>query len=607
MTASPYVLLDDSLTPDGHSLLFTEPEQVVLVSDPAEVEAALETVSAGLARGLHAAGYFSYELGYCLEPKLEALLPSERRAPLFWIGLFNAPRNLSDEETRAWLDDHGEAEPAAISNLTLSWSREEYAHAFDAVKDFIAAGDVYQINLTQKFHFDFEGGPVALYAALRRKQRVAYGALIGTPELHVLSLSPELFFRREGQHMSTRPMKGTAARGRTPREDARLKTWLAMDEKQRAENLMIVDLLRNDLGRVAKIGSVEVTDLFTVETYRSVHQMTSGITAELRSDMGLKDMLHALFPCGSVTGAPKVRAMEIIHGIESGDRGVYTGAIGCIAPSGDAQFNVAIRTVVLHGARGEMGIGGGIVADSKEDSEYEECLLKANFLTQVDAPFDLIETLRYEKARGFHLLERHLARLQSSAQHFGYPYSREAVIAALDAEAASTTAPVSMVRLLLAEDGAITVTSIEITLPTKDTVWRFVISDQRIDEKDPLFYHKTTRRQFYDDEMKRLKALTGCDEVVFLNMRGELTEGTRTTLFVEQDGRLFSPALACGLLAGTLREELLDLPRATASEAVLTPRDLAGADAIYLGNSVRGLVRAELMQTASAGAKTAGS
>jgi para-aminobenzoate synthetase/4-amino-4-deoxychorismate lyase len=402
-------------------------------------------------------------------------------------------------------------------------------------------------------------------------------------------------------------MKGTAARGRTPREDARLKTWLAMDEKQRAENLMIVDLLRNDLGRVAKIGSVEVTDLFTVETYRSVHQMTSGITAELRSDMGLKDMLHALFPCGSVTGAPKVRAMEIIHGIESGDRGVYTGAIGCIAPSGDAQFNVAIRTVVLHGARGEMGIGGGIVADSKEDSEYEECLLKANFLTQVDAPFDLIETLRYEKARGFHLLERHLARLQSSAQHFGYPYSREAVIAALDAEAASTTAPVSMVRLLLAEDGAITVTSIEITLPTKGTVWRFVISDQRIDEKDPLFYHKTTRRQFYDDEMKRLKALTGCDEVVFLNMRGELTEGTRTTLFVEQDGRLFSPALACGLLAGTLREELLDLPRATASEAVLTPRDLAGADAIYLGNSVRGLVRAELMQTASAGAKTAGS
>ena len=257
----------------------------------------------------------------------------------------------------------------------------------------------------------------------------------------MLSLSPELFFRREGQHMSTRPMKGTAPRGRTPREDARLKTWLAMDEKQRAENLMIVDLLRNDLGRVARIGSVEVTDLFTVETYRSVHQMTSGITAELRSDMGLGDMLRALFPCGSVTGAPKVRAMEIIRELEGGARGIYTGAIGHIAPSGDAQFNVAIRTVVLDDQGGEMGIGGGIVADSKEESEYEECLFKAHFLTKVDAPFELIETLRYEKEEGFHLLERHLARLQASAHHFGYPFSREAVIAALEAEAARSPHP----------------------------------------------------------------------------------------------------------------------------------------------------------------------
>jgi para-aminobenzoate synthetase/4-amino-4-deoxychorismate lyase len=599
MTALPHVLLDDSLTPGGRSLLFTAPEQVVSVSDPSEVEAALEMVSVGLARGLHAAGFFSYELGYCLEPKLRDLLPETRRVPLFWIGLFEAPQPLNDEETRNWLDDNGGAERAKIANLRLSWTREQYGSAFKAVKDFIAAGDVYQINLTQKFFFDFEGDPAALYVALRRKQRVAYGALIRTPDVNVLSLSPELFFRREGQHMSTRPMKGTAPRGRTPREDARLKTWLAVDEKQRAENLMIVDLLRNDLGRVARIGSVEVTDLFTVETYRSVHQMTSGISAELRSDMGLKDMLRALFPCGSVTGAPKVRAMEIIRVLEGAPRGVYTGAIGHIASSGDCQFNVAIRTAVLDGQGGEMGIGGGIVADSKEESEYEECLLKAQFLTKVDTPFELIETLRYETGRGFHLLERHLARLQASAHHFGYPFSRDAVIAALDAEAQRIGTPAALVRLLLAEDGTITVTSREITLPTKDTVWRFVISDQRIDEKEPLFYHKTTRRQFYDREMERQKALTGCDEVVFLNTRGELTEGTRTTLFLEKDGRLFTPALACGLLPGTLREELLDLPRAAASEAMLTPADLARADRIYLGNSVRGLVRAELMQVAA--------
>ena len=594
MTASPYVLLDDSLTQGGRSLLYAEPERLVLANTPEEVEGALDEVSAGLARGLHAAGFFSYELGYCLEPKLKGLLPRDRRVPLFWIGLFGAPRALDDALTRAWLDKNGGAERAKISDLTLSWTREQYTQAFDKVEEFIAAGDVYQINLTLKFHFAFEGDAVALYAALRRKQRVAYGAVIGAPGFNVLSLSPELFFRREGKHMSTRPMKGTAPRGRTPREDARLKTWLAMDEKQRAENLMIVDLLRNDLGRVAKIGSVEVTDLFTVETYRSVHQMTSGISAELRSDMGLKDMLRALFPCGSVTGAPKVRAMEIIHELEPAPRGVYTGAIGHITPSGDAQFNVAIRTVVLDADGGEMGIGSGIVADSKANSEFEECLLKAQFLTRPDAPFALIETIRYERGTGFHLLERHLARLQTSAAYFGYPFAREDVLQALDREAALVETPVAMLRFLLAEDGTITVTSTAIQLPTKNTVWRFVISDQRLDEKDPFFYHKTTRRQFYDREMERQKALTGCDEVVFLNKKGELTEGTRTNLFVELDGRLFTPALTCGLLPGTLREELLDLPRAAASEAVLSPQDLLGAERIYLGNSVRGLVRAEL-------------
>ena len=598
MTGSPYILLDDSLTPGGRSLLYSNPEHVVAAYAPEDVASALDQVQAGLGHGLHAAGFFAYELGYCLEPKLRTLFSADRRVPLFWLGLFHAPQPLDDAGTRAWLDCHGGAGQARISGLTLSWTREDYDRAFAKVKDYIAAGDVYQINLTLKYHFSFGGDPVALYSALRRKQRVAHGALVHTGDLDVLSLSPELFFRREGKHISARPMKGTAPRGRTPREDSRLKTWLAVDEKQRAENLMIVDLLRNDLGRVAKIGSVEVTDLFTVETYRSVHQMTSGISAELRSDMELKDVLRALFPCGSVTGAPKVRAMEIIRELETDARGVYTGAIGHIAPSGDLQFNVAIRTVVLDGASGEMGIGGGIVADSKEESEFEECLLKAQFLTRVDAPFDLIETLRFEQEKGFHLLERHLARLQSSATHFGYPYAREAVLAALDQEAARVQAPVALVRLLLAEDGGITVTSTPIELPTKDTVWRFVISDQRLDEKDPLFYHKTTRRHFFDREMERQKAATGCDEVIFLNKKGELTEGTRTNLFLELDGRLFTPALASGLLPGTLREELLDLPRAAASEAVLTPADLLHADRIYLGNSVRGLVRAELMQPA---------
>lgn len=598
MTSSPFVLLDDSLTSRERSLLFESAEEIVCVDRPEDVEAGLRRVSDGLARGLHVAGYFSYELGYCLEPKVRALLPARRAVPLFWVGLYSQARRMDDQHVRQWLDERGGAGQAKVSDLALSWSRENYGRAFRAVQDYIAAGDVYQINLTQKYLFDFEGDPVALYASLRRRQRVAYGALIETPDLAVLSLSPELFFRREEQQLTTRPMKGTAPRGRTPREDARLKTWLAMDEKQRAENLMIVDLLRNDLARVSRIGSVEVTDLFTVETYRTVHQMTSGITSELRSDMEIADMLRALFPCGSITGAPKVRSMEIIRELEKEPRGIYTGAIGTIAPSGECQFNVAIRTAVLSGGRGEMGIGGGIVADSKEDSEYAECLLKAQFLTESGGAFELIETLRWQSEHGYHLLERHLSRLQASAAHFGYPYSREAVLAALDAEAAGIQSPVAMVRLLLFEDGTVTTSSREIELPTKDTVWRFVISDLRLDEKDLFFYHKTTRRQFYDREMERQKDLTGCDEVVFFNMRGELTEGTRTTLFVERDGRLFTPALRCGLLPGTLREELLDLPRASASEAVLTEADLRDADRIYLGNSVRGLVQAKLLEAA---------
>ena len=598
MTSSPFVLLDDSLTSRERSLLFESAEEIVCVDRPEDVEAGLRRVSDGLARGLHVAGYFSYELGYCLEPKVRALLPARRAVPLFWVGLYSQARRMDDQHVRQWLDERGGAGQAKVSDLALSWSRENYGCAFRAVQDYIAEGDVYQINLTQKYLFDFEGDPVALYASLRRRQRVAYGALIETPDLAVLSLSPELFFRREEQQLTTRPMKGTAPRGRTPREDARLKTWLAMDEKQRAENLMIVDLLRNDLARVSRIGSVEVTDLFTVETYRTVHQMTSGITSELRSDMEIADMLRALFPCGSITGAPKVRSMEIIRELEKEPRGIYTGAIGTIAPSGECQFNVAIRTAVLSGGRGEMGIGGGIVADSKEDSEYAECLLKAQFLTESGGAFELIETLRWQSEHGYHLLERHLSRLQASAAHFGYPYSREAVLAALDAEAAGIQSPVAMVRLLLFEDGTVTTSSREIELPTKDTVWRFVISDLRLDEKDLFFYHKTTRRQFYDREMERQKDLTGCDEVVFFNMRGELTEGTRTTLFVERDGRLFTPALRCGLLPGTLREELLDLPRASASEAVLTEADLRDADRIYLGNSVRGLVQAKFLEAA---------
>jgi len=477
----------------------------------------------------------------------------------------------------------------------LRWSldREAYIAAAGRVKDYIAAGDVYQINLTLKGRFDFDGDPMVLYQDLRRRQRVAHGALVVAPDFQVLSLSPELFLRIEDGKAEARPMKGTVARGASPEEDAVLRGWLRNDVKSRAENLMIVDLLRNDLGRVAEIGSVRVSDLFTVESYPTLHQMTSGITARLRADVGLAEIAHGLFPCGSITGAPKMRAMEIIRELEPEARGVYTGAVGMLAPNGDALFNVAIRTVLLDERGGELGIGSGIVQDSDLQVEWEECLLKARFLTDEREPFQLIETLRWERGRGYYLLDHHLDRITRSAAYFGYPCDPGAVRRRLAQEAERFTDEMAMrVRLLLDDDGAVTVESRPVEIPGSDHVLTFVISEQRVESGDPFYYHKTTRRELYDGEFARLQAATGCGEVVFLNERGEVTEGSRTNLFVERDGVLLTPPLRSGLLDGTLRRDMIENPSLTVEERVLTLTDLDTAERIYLGNSVRGLMQA---------------
>jgi aminodeoxychorismate synthase component I len=381
MTASRYVLLDDSLTPGGRSLLYTEPEEIVSASSPGEVGTALDAVSAGLARGLHAAGFFSYELGYCLEPKLSGLLPAKRSVPLFWIGLFRAPQPRDDAGTRAWLEAQGAFERAKISDLRLSWSRDQYRNAFNKVEDYIAAGDVYQINLTFPLNGMLDGDPLGLYRVLRKRQPVAHGGVVALGPEIILSLSPELFFELERGVVRSRPMKGTARRGLGPHEDMMIARDLKEDEKQRAENLMIVDLLRNDIGRLSRIGTVRVPQLFTVETYNTLHQMTSTVEGELAGALSIREILAGLFPCGSVTGAPKIRAMEIIRELEATPRGVYCGAIGRIGADGSMRFNVAIRTLtVLPDNRFLLNVGSGLVADSRADTEYEECLLKARFL-----------------------------------------------------------------------------------------------------------------------------------------------------------------------------------------------------------------------------------
>ncbi|HRN83804.1 MAG TPA: chorismate-binding protein, partial [Hyphomicrobium sp.] len=424
---------------------------------------------------------------------------------------------------------------------------------------------------------------------MRRRQRVAYAGIVDTGEVTVLSASPELFIEKEGRVVSTRPMKGTAPRAGTPEADAEARRVLATDVKQRAENLMIVDLMRNDLGRIAEVGSVGVTDLFTVETFRTLHQMTSGVEATLKDGLGLGDLVRAIFPPGSVIGAPKIRAMELIRDYETEPRGVYCGAIGHITPAGAALFNVAIRTpVIFRGGQGEMGIGSGVVYDSVGAKEYAECLLKMKFLTDPPKSFELIETLLYEAGKGFWLLEGHLERLKASAAYFGYAHDERAVREALDRAVEGRTEARLRVRLLLAEDGAVSVTVAEQPV---QAAMRYAISDTRVDSANPFLFHKTTRRELYDREWQHYADTQGADEVFYLNERGELAEGSRTNIFIERDGRLLTPPLSSGLLPGVLRRDLI--LKGKAVEAVLTLDDLARADAVYVGNSVRGLVRAE--------------
>ncbi|WP_282610732.1 aminodeoxychorismate synthase component I [Pelagibius sp. Alg239-R121] len=612
-SSEAFVLLDDSLTAGGQTLLFKNPIEVLRCESADEVEATFARMEALSAAGHYLAGYLSYELGYLFEPRLAPLLEergagTEPATLLIWMAAFKSPQTLDQTKLAASLPPEGDYE---ISSLELSLSRSDYIAKVEKVRDYIAAGDVYQINFTFKYDFRFSGDPIAFYHDLRKKQPVSYGAFIHDPDAEghgfdLLSLSPELFLQRESERVWARPMKGTAARGLDDEGDLLQATWLRSDEKSRAENLMIVDLLRNDIGRVSETGSVEVTDLFTVETYRTVLQMTSGITARLRAGMTFQDIVRNIFPCGSITGAPKLRAMEIIHELESEARGVYTGAIGMIEPNGDCRFNVAIRTAKIEAGfngddgvsrHGQMGIGSGIVYDSNPADEYDECLLKGRFLTEAMEEFGLIETLLWQPGDGYHLLTYHLQRLEASARYFGFRHDPAAAESALSEAAETLSDGDHRVRLLLDRQGQISITSTALQPPGRDATFQFVISEYRIDSRDPFFRHKTTRRELYDSEFARLSKTTGCDEVLFLNERDELVEGSRTNLFIERDEMLVTPPLASGALPGTLRRALLEDPSRVATEAVLTLQDLDSASRILFGNSVRGLQSAKRLQT----------
>jgi len=578
----PFVILQTDRFDDDNtgSYFFERPVRELRLEAPDDPRAFFAEIDRASSEGLWAVGYFAYEMGYLFERRLRRLLDSRRpEGPLAWVGLFEAP---SDEP-------NPQKGVCRVSNLGLNTSRDEYNAAIDRIKTYITDGETYQVNFTFKQTFDLEGSPEALYGELRRRQTVSYSACVFDGDRTVVSLSPELFFKRDGDSIRVKPMKGTVGRGADEREDDGLAAWLAADVKNRAENVMIVDMIRNDLGRIAPSGGVRVPALFEVERYQTLHQMTSTVEAQVPRATPWYDVMRTLFPCASVTGAPRIRTMELIAELEKEPRGVYTGAIGYIAPGGRACFNVAIRTVVVDGdGRGEMGIGSGVVFDSDADGEYEECLLKGQFLTGLARDFELVETMRLEDG-AVYLRDRHQARLRASAAHFGFRCPAGRVGAALGEIAADHPRGRYKVRLLLSADGEVTtaVTPQE----TPPTELRARLSRERIDPADEMRYHKTTHRPMYQREREAALA-DGYDEVVFLNSRGEVCEGTITNVFVETGGELLTPPVSSGLLPGTLREELIE--NGECRERELSVRDLRCAAHVYLGNSVSGLVAASL-------------
>jgi para-aminobenzoate synthetase / 4-amino-4-deoxychorismate lyase len=587
------VLLLDCLK-GKHARLFSRPRDILACRDLKSVDATLEAVEEARRAGFHVAGFLAYELGYAFEEKLRHLWAGNGDL-LAWFGIYDEQVHLGLEEAKALLGEAADEKTGVLETPVFDWPEEGYGAAFDQVQDHLARGDVYQVNLTLRARFRHTGSSAAVFLKLLERQPVAHAAYLQLDDRAILSLSPELFLERQGKTLRTRPMKGTAPRGRTVGEDIRIARQLANDPKQRAENTMIVDLMRNDLSRIAETGSVEVTGLCDVERYKSLHQMTSTVEAELLPDLGFPEIIKNLFPCGSITGAPKLSAMTIADRLETSPRGVYTGSIGHVEPSGDFSFNVAIRTLVLRDdGTGEVGTGSGVVHDSGNTAEYDECGLKLKFMTAETSAFSLIETMAYVPGDGYLLFERHLKRLAASAAYFGFEYNDAALRDKLEGLSAGFSEPVR-VRLVLEENGCCSVTQEPLSSASDGVIWSVAVAGDTCRSDDRFLYHKTTNRAFYDQTRTAYAARTGCQEVLFENENGFLTEGSFTSLFLLKDGKLLTPALHHGLLPGTLRAALLE--RGTAVEADLIRSDLMAAEKVYVGNSVRGLVQAELLET----------
>jgi para-aminobenzoate synthetase / 4-amino-4-deoxychorismate lyase len=582
-TDMPFVLLDDARAQGAVAArLYADPVETLVAYDAAELDALLHRLSGTQAEGLHAAGFVGYDAGFALEPKLAGLRGSRSETPLAWFGLFTRFETIAADDVPERL---GDPAGAWLGNIMPQTSRSDYGAAFEEIERYIIDGDIYQANLTFRAAADYAGHPLALYAAIRPRAAAGYGGVVWTGRDWHLSFSPELFFALKDGRVTTKPMKGTTVRHADPVADAAAATLLCADPKQRAENLMIVDLLRNDLSRVAMAGSVEVPHLFTVESYPTVHTMTSTVIAQLKPGLGAVDMIRAIFPCGSITGAPKIRAMEIIDTIENSPRGIYCGSIGRIDAGGDAAFNVAIRTFSLNDGEKtlSLGLGSGLVADSEFGAEWDECLAKGAFAHVMRPDFDLIETMRFDPDSGIARLELHLDRMKASGRALGFAFDRHEARNRLHAATFHLDSAVK-IRLLAGRSGALAIEIRSLPAPVEGSL-SIKLVPLPVDPSDFRLAHKTTDRGFYDQACRD----AGTDEVIFIDPKGRLTEGSISAVFVEQGGMLLTPPLERGLLPSVLRRELIEAGRAV--EADLTEADLSGD--FFIGNSVRGLVSAK--------------
>jgi para-aminobenzoate synthetase/4-amino-4-deoxychorismate lyase len=574
----------------GHWLTFENPVRIISASSLAEILPALREIETEVNQnGLFAAGFLSYEAAPAFDSALK-VRPDDSGFPLLWFGLYHAPQStLATEAAHPGLHSLGDGGTSWLPTIT----REEYETTVARLRQYLFTGDTYQVNYTFRLRGPCPASPETLFHNLVQAQGPHYSAFVDTGDFVLCSASPELFFRLEGDHLESRPMKGTQKRGLTPEDDRNQAQRLKDSEKNRAENIMIVDMIRNDMGRIAIPGSVVPERLFEIERYPTVWQMVSTVTSQTRAS--LSDIFSALFPCASITGAPKPRTMDIISREETTSRRIYTGSIGYLAPGRRAQFNIAIRTVLVdrRADTAEYGVGGGIVWDSEIGDEYEECWLKAKVLTEKPPVFDLLETLLWTPESGIFLLDRHLHRLAQSTEYFAIPLSIPDLRSLLNAEGSRGTAPLR-IRLRVARDGKISLESTPLNLRDASSPVRVRLAAKPVDPGDRFLYHKTTHRAVYEQAKA---GVADCVDVLLWNPAGELTESTIANIVVERDGELLTPPVRCGLLPGTYRAELLE--QGIIREAILPVSSLPHFDKIHLINSVRKWREAILIPTES--------